>query len=412
MRRTSVKPLSLLFVLILLFCGCKTVGKVVPSGFEERLLATIPEKFDNVSQETFSPDGKQVAYSVKAKNKEFVVLNDKPGPEYDAVYDLQFSHDGGHFAYVAEVGKKYFAVIDGKQGLGSDVLSSPVLSKDGRHVAYSVMQDGKEFVVVDDAIGPRLNFVLELGFAPDGDVIYLTNKGGDVMGDSGWVLMMGKDELPLVGNPSSFAISPDFQSWAYTTTRNDGDYVVVVNNKAVRAYRRAGSPLFSPNGKLLAYAASDSVGTEFLVALKATSITENGETKDVFEESYKGPEFSEEPLDIHYLFFSSDGSRFAYQAGKDGKFIFCLFALNRITVTGERELTDFDPTSLPVFNGDGTKFVYLAKKSGKEFVVVGDQKGPAFDVVQNPVFSEDGKTILYGARQGRQLWRKVMDARE
>jgi hypothetical protein len=65
-----MKPVSFLFVLILLFCAGyekHSVGNVVPPGFEERLLATIPDGFNDVSQETFSPAGKLVAYVVRAK---------------------------------------------------------------------------------------------------------------------------------------------------------------------------------------------------------------------------------------------------------------------------------------------------------------------------------------------------------
>lgn len=80
--RSFLKLLLWLFVLILLFLGCTRKSPVGPS---EKLLATIPDRFEDVSQETFSPDGKQVAYRVKAKDKEFVVLNDKSGPEYDHV---------------------------------------------------------------------------------------------------------------------------------------------------------------------------------------------------------------------------------------------------------------------------------------------------------------------------------------
>jgi Tol biopolymer transport system component len=394
-RRLSVGLVLCLLVSILLSSACKAKRPVGPT---DKLLATIPDRFEEVSQETFSPGGKQVAYIVNARGKGFVVLNDKPGPEYDYVNELQFSRNEERFAYVAGIGKRFFAVIDGKQELWSEVMTSVVLSQDGRHAAYDVKQAGKQFVVVDDVIGPRFDFVLDLSFAPDGDVVYLAKNGGQIMDGQGWVLMMGKDELPLVeGHPFGPTISPDFQTIAYVTIRNDGAHVVV-NNKLGRAYHQIGHPLFSPNGKLLAYSASEKEGIEFLVILKAKSISENGEAKEVFEEFYKGAEFD----GIGDLFFSADGSRFAYHAGKKGKLII---------VTGDREFTDFDEAFSPVFSGDGTRLVYIAKQTSKEFVVVGDQKGPALDVVRDPIFSEDGKTVLYGARQGKQLWRKVMEVK-
>src|SRR5260370_40171585 len=99
MVRTRIRvPVWLLALLVLMpmFLGCENKHAV---GFEDKLLATIPEQYENVSQETFSPDGKRAAYIIKGKDKGFVVLNDKPEPEYDYVNELQFSRDGGRFAY-------------------------------------------------------------------------------------------------------------------------------------------------------------------------------------------------------------------------------------------------------------------------------------------------------------------------
>ncbi len=51
--RTPVRLLPLL-LLMPIFLGCENKHAV---GFEEKLLATIPEQYENVSQETFSLDG-------------------------------------------------------------------------------------------------------------------------------------------------------------------------------------------------------------------------------------------------------------------------------------------------------------------------------------------------------------------
>lgn len=58
------------------------------------------------------------------------------------------------------------------------------------------------------------------------------------------------------------------------------------------------------------------------------------------------------------------------------------------------------------------EIVFIAYKGGvstRQYIVVGDQKGPDFDDVGPPIFSPDGKRVAYGARKGRQLWWKVTE---
>lgn len=389
-------PIRLLPLLVLMpvFLGCETKHAV---GFEEKLLATIPEQYENVSQETFSLDGKRVAYIVKAKDKEFVVVDDKPGTEYDYVNDLQFSLNGKRFGYNAGIGKKYFGVIDGKQGLGSEIMTHFAFSQDGRKMAYAVKQDGKSFVIVDDQIGPQFDFVMEPKFDSAGHVFYLAKYGNNILDDHGWVAIMDQDVVLLIeGYPSDFTFSPDF-SFAYVVNKNDRTYMVV-NKEISQAYYQVGPPVFSPDGKLLAFAASEKEGATFLVVVKTPPKEKTGgERSEPLEGLSKGPEFDAVSDDV---FFRADGSLVAYTARKNGKWII---------VADGKELADFDEVFSPILSADGATLAYVAQQSGKEFIVVRDRKGPALDYVRNPRFSDDGRSVGYGARQGKQLWWKVMN---
>ena len=91
----------------------------------------------------FSPDGKRVDFGAKNGNKWFVVVDDKPGPEYDRIGAPVFSPDGEHAAYAAQKGDKWFVVIDGQPG-----------------PEYSGIAEG------------------ELTYQPDGSLVYLASRSG------------------------------------------------------------------------------------------------------------------------------------------------------------------------------------------------------------------------------------------
>ena len=104
------------------------------------------------------------------------------------------------------------------------------------------------------------------------------------------------------------------------------------------------------------------------------------------------------------LVYDSDGSRHAYIA-KKGKKIFI--------VVNAKEGPAFDMAVSPMFSPDGKFLVYRARKDGKRFVVVADADGKilrqhaAYEQVFQPVFTADGKSIAYGVKDGSKLVWKV-----
>lgn len=147
----------------------------------------------------FSPDSKRVAYFATRKEKRFVVLDGQPGPEYDdgeVAVPLLFSPDSKHVAYAAlraigtggktftigrdgkesisrTMGEKWRLVVDGKPGPEFEKVVNPIFSADGSHVAYGASKDGgivSFFAVVDGL--PRPEYLgyrtLSVKFSPDG----------------------------------------------------------------------------------------------------------------------------------------------------------------------------------------------------------------------------------------------------
>jgi hypothetical protein len=73
--------------------------------------------------------------------KQFLVVDGKKGPDYDALGYFGFSQDGKHIAYTARKGGKFVVVVDGiERGEYTSVPAGPVFRSDG------VM----EFLAADD----------------------------------------------------------------------------------------------------------------------------------------------------------------------------------------------------------------------------------------------------------------------
>jgi len=78
----------------------------------------------------FSPDSRRVAYLARKSEKWLMVIDGRPGPEYDEIkravfsfdeygrpdgpsYSLAFSSEGKHVAYAARVDNKWSVIVDG-----------------------------------------------------------------------------------------------------------------------------------------------------------------------------------------------------------------------------------------------------------------------------------------------------------
>lgn len=129
---------------------------------------------DQVSKPVFSPDSQHVAYTVCLAGREFLLLDGKesgPALQCDTrVYGYAnnspspgFSPDSQHFAYIGRTApKKQVVVLDGKPGpewqelvegppmiAGLPAFVLPAFSPDSQHLAYLVVNGGSVGVVLD-----------------------------------------------------------------------------------------------------------------------------------------------------------------------------------------------------------------------------------------------------------------------
>ena len=314
--------------------------------------------------DTFSPDGKRVAFMVYKDQKQHVVLDGTPEEAYDAVYALTFSPDSRRFAYVAREGAFYFVVLDGAEGkryLGSSRPSSPTepdpssvsvpaFSPDSRHLAYVAKVDDGYCAVVDGVEGKPYEWIG-----------YDTRSG-----ISGIVFSLDSSRVAFVaGNP----YLPDtHQEFA------------VIDGVEGKPYDSVFGLVFSPDSKRVAYVAS--VGDRRSAVI------------DGVEKPHDG---------VLEVVFSPNSKRVGYRAGAPGDYY--------MVIDGVRGKS-YERVYGPVFSPDSRRVAYVAERKGKWFAVVDGREGKLYDRVTGPlVFSPDSRRFGYVAIDGDKQF-VVMDGAE
>jgi S1-C subfamily serine protease/WD40 repeat protein len=261
----------------------------------------------------FSRDGKRLAYVAEERfHKCFVILDGVKQAAYDNITGLTFSPDGRHFAYFARTHQErkdeWVAVVDGQPGPVYDDLGhawpvgawpcAPAFSADGRHLAYGARRGDKQFLVVDGKEGKEYELpinqrgILPLPtFSPDGSrlayyVQYSANAGKG-------------PRLP--GSAKD--------CWRVVVDDKEGEEFDEAPGRSGMAQVRFGTPVFSPNGKHIAYTAC--FGLESCVVLDG-----------VVGKKYRSAgllTFSPDSRHLAYVAASGSGNRFDYLVVRDGK---------------------------------------------------------------------------------------------
>ncbi len=244
-----------------------------------------------VGQPYFSPVGGRLAYGAKSDSAYTVVLDNKPGPAFDALsssaaYDspnsgldtstVTFSPNGERVAYVARRGEKRLIVVDGQEGPEYQfILSQPLFSEDSAHVAYVAWENNTIVVVVD---GKPVNRVSQLKGIP----LWSGSRGSEERRDYNWTAdqlgRLGPFTYPamlgaiLIGNAKAdsvnfvreMAFSPDGHRFACvlghggssfaTGASSRGLFQVLVDGQQGRQYTCEGIDdlTFSPDNRHLA----------------------------------------------------------------------------------------------------------------------------------------------------------------
>ena len=121
----------------------------------------------------FSPDGDRVAYIGVDGKDVHLVVDGKPGPRFDKIWEVQFSPDSKHFAYLATLKnhKKTdaYLVINHRKGRKVLTIKQMRFSPDSRHLAYiAMLSDGKWHLILDNQKeGPGFDVMHSIVWSPD-----------------------------------------------------------------------------------------------------------------------------------------------------------------------------------------------------------------------------------------------------
>lgn len=294
-----------------------------------------------------------------------------------------------HVAYILKAGSGETVVLDGKPQKGYGKVDALTFSPDSRTLAYAAESGGKWFMVT-------VAVPAEPG----------QTAGTPPAGPSG-VSEHGPHER--IGPP---VFSPDGKRLAFVVQLAGGQRSVVIDGKPGPACDLVleGRVVFSPDGSQVAYGAQRQEqwylvvnGKElgphaFLGALTGYRFSRDG--KRLAFAAMDGKKkwrliVDGEPQPLHdnvgEALFSADGKRLASVVEDEGRW--------RVVLDGKpQEPWEAIGEGTLAFSPDGTRLAYGAKRDGKWLVVASGKPGHAHDGLSDILFSPDSRRLAYVAR--------------
>ncbi len=395
------------FLALLLFSSAAPgAGSGPIRQVHERLILRVSPDTIIPGSLTVSPDNARLAYVTPKGRQAQIVIDGVPGQTYDFVnlHAMSFSPDGKRFAFCAGYSDHKFLVVDGVPGVHrsrveeSDASCRVLFSHDSMRVAY-VSKKGfrNEFVVLDGKEGESYPGVGDVRFIPTTQKLYYrayrNNQKLLVMeGQSARAMPFASFFLPVFspnGRRMAYVKLTDWETKEETTSREQ----VVLDDRPGKVYRRIpyASLVFSPDSLSLAYFAYD-------VDRKCMLVVNGNESRKLYDGCDRSPVFSPNGRRIAYwaerdgkwhvvvdgkeigvyertgdIVFSPDSRRLAFVAGREKDW--------RVVVDGA-EGKPYPIVSHPIFSPDSRYLVYKAGEEKRRlgdderfFVVVDGQEG-------------------------------------
>ena len=339
------------------------------------------DSYDNISKYglVFSPDSQSLAYAALKGKSWLVIKNGEVMASLENVGGLSpfFSPDSQKLAFVGLNGGKWFVSVDGVKYEHENIMGIDsgafYFTKDSRNFFYLIQREGKWLSVYNgkegegkDDIDPRT-----IAFGENDKVAYLALNGRDketavwylILEKSGKSLPLslsfmdkekveiGQNKYDILGRP---VFSADGKILSYAV-REEGQWKMVVGGEKSSGYLLLTNPVFHDKTNACAYGA--------VVGEKKYFVVLNGKEGKNYE-SISFPEFV----------FSRDGSRYAYPAMEDGKWI---IASDQGEYGKKYDGIVAGAMSF-IFNN---KIVFVAEIQKKQSVVIETTEGPFYDYI-------------------------------
>ena len=214
--------------------------------------------------------------------------------------------------------------------------------------------------------------------------------------------------------------SPDGKHIAYKAKKGN-TWRILVGNKEQAAYENVSRPLFSPDSARVLYLGQKKDEKQCAVidgreagcfdsflpnilkfsadSTRWTAIAINKKKMVAVVDGQGGSAYE----DITVPIFSPDSRRVAYTAQRDKKW--------RIVVDGKEGASICDQITFLTFSPDSRHVYYSIQKGEKWLMVTDDKEGPASDGFGAPLFSPDGKHMSQGVLRDKKL-SMISDGRE
>ena len=300
--------------------GCNTAGciqtfsKMASRAFAMRAFTyfviadgVMSFPYDEILNLTYSPNGDSFGFLGRRDNRWYAVINDEESNAYDEIRALQFDFEGGQNVFAARRGNVWSII---KNGSAIAQLANAVgdeLFYNFANGTYSYSDPGRKFYTGDKNIPGFL-----LSKSPNANQVALLRQIGTEAQVVLYDLVTGLEtahspsatvvqSLLSGAGKSNISFSSDGEHVAYPLSVNvDGRMLqqMVVDGISHVPYNSVLKPVFSPNGLMVAYAAT---AIDPLTGLEMALAVIDGQESEFFNRILSQPEFSLDGNSVRYL---------------------------------------------------------------------------------------------------------------